>query len=128
MPAYCVECGTIVEVDLTGADLHIDEFHCGSAAAELFFLEKAATYTCPKCKAHDMCCIRASTGEPRGWEAACGRGRYCWMSTGAAGGHQLTHHEHVPVVHTHAAVADRLADEAVLVGAVDRPPARPWAQ
>jgi predicted RNA-binding Zn-ribbon protein involved in translation (DUF1610 family) len=54
MPAYCVECGTIVEVDMTGADIHIDEFHCVVCGSELFFLEKAASYTCPKCKAHDM--------------------------------------------------------------------------
>jgi predicted RNA-binding Zn-ribbon protein involved in translation (DUF1610 family) len=54
MPAYCVECGTIVEVDLTGADLMIDEFPCVKCGSELFFLDKAASYTCPKCKAHDM--------------------------------------------------------------------------
>jgi Zn finger protein HypA/HybF involved in hydrogenase expression len=54
MPAYCIECGTIVEVDLTGADLMIDEFTCLKCGRELFFLEKAASYTCPKCKAHDM--------------------------------------------------------------------------
>jgi predicted RNA-binding Zn-ribbon protein involved in translation (DUF1610 family) len=54
MPAYCIECGTIVEVDLTGADLMVDEFTCLRCGRELFFLEKAASYTCPKCKAHDM--------------------------------------------------------------------------
>lgn len=54
MPSYCVECGTIVEVDMTGADIHVDEFHCVVCGSELFFLEKAASYTCPKCKAHDM--------------------------------------------------------------------------
>ena len=51
MPA---ECGTIVEVDMTGADIHIDEFRCVVCGVELVFLEKAASYTCPKCKAHDM--------------------------------------------------------------------------
>jgi Zn finger protein HypA/HybF involved in hydrogenase expression len=54
MPAYCVECGAIVEVDMTGADIHVDEFRCVVCTSELFFLEKAASYTCPKCKAHDM--------------------------------------------------------------------------
>ena len=54
MPSYCVECGTIVEVDLTGADIHVDEFRCVVCGSELFFLEKSASYTCPKCKAHDM--------------------------------------------------------------------------
>lgn len=54
MPAYCVECGIIVEVDMTGADIHVDEFRCVVCGSELFFLEKAASYTCPKCKAQDM--------------------------------------------------------------------------
>jgi predicted RNA-binding Zn-ribbon protein involved in translation (DUF1610 family) len=54
MPAYCVECGAIREVDLTGADLIVDEFDCPDCGSQLFFLEKAASYTCPKCKAHDM--------------------------------------------------------------------------
>jgi predicted Zn-ribbon and HTH transcriptional regulator len=54
MPAYCVECGAIVEVDLTGADLIVDEFTCVKCGCELFFLDKAQSYTCPKCKAHDM--------------------------------------------------------------------------
>jgi predicted RNA-binding Zn-ribbon protein involved in translation (DUF1610 family) len=54
MPAYCVECGIIVEVDLTGADMHVDEFPCVMCGSELFFLERSASYSCPKCKAHDM--------------------------------------------------------------------------
>jgi len=54
MPAFCVECKEIVEVDLTGADIMVDEFRCVKCGSELFFLEKAASYTCPKCKAHDM--------------------------------------------------------------------------
>ena len=54
MPAYCIECATIVEVDLTGADLIMDEFTCLKCGCELFFLEKAASYTCPQCKAHDL--------------------------------------------------------------------------
>lgn len=54
MPAYCVECGIIVEVDLTGADIHVDEFPCVMCGSELFFLERSSSYTCPKCKAHDM--------------------------------------------------------------------------
>ena len=54
MPAYCVECRTIVEVDLTGADLHVDEFRCGACESELSFLEKASSYSCPKCEAADM--------------------------------------------------------------------------
>jgi predicted RNA-binding Zn-ribbon protein involved in translation (DUF1610 family) len=54
MPAYCVECGIIVEVDLTGADMMIDEFNCAKCGAELFFLDRGTSYTCPKCKAGDM--------------------------------------------------------------------------
>ena len=54
MPADCVECKAIAEVDLTGADIHVDEFHCVVCGSQLFFLEKAASYTCPKCKANDM--------------------------------------------------------------------------
>ena len=54
MPALCMSCKTYVEVDLTGADLLVDEFTCLKCGRELFFLEKAASYTCPKCKAHDM--------------------------------------------------------------------------
>jgi predicted RNA-binding Zn-ribbon protein involved in translation (DUF1610 family) len=54
MPGYCVECSTIEEVDLTGADIHIDEFRCVVCGSELFFLDKATSYTCPKCKAQDM--------------------------------------------------------------------------
>ena len=54
MPGYCVECGAIVEVDLTGADLLIDEFRCVVCGCELAFLDKASSYACPKCKAEDM--------------------------------------------------------------------------
>ena len=54
MPAFCVECKTICEVDLTGADIMVDEFTCLTCGSQLFFLEKAASYTCPKCNAHDM--------------------------------------------------------------------------
>jgi DNA-directed RNA polymerase subunit RPC12/RpoP len=54
MPAMCVECKTIAEVDLTGADIMCDEFPCLKCGAEMFFLEKAQSYVCPKCKAKDM--------------------------------------------------------------------------
>ena len=48
MPAYCIECGTIVEVDLTGADLMVDEFTCLKCGSELFFLEKARVLHLPE--------------------------------------------------------------------------------
>ena len=54
MPAICVECKTIAEVDLTGADIMVDEFNCLKCGSQLFFLEKAQSYVCPKCKAKDM--------------------------------------------------------------------------
>jgi DNA-directed RNA polymerase subunit RPC12/RpoP len=54
MPAYCVECGVIVEVDLTDADIHVDDFTCVLCGTELVFLERSRSYTCPKCKAHDL--------------------------------------------------------------------------
>jgi predicted RNA-binding Zn-ribbon protein involved in translation (DUF1610 family) len=54
MPAYCVECGIITEVDMTGADIHVDEFRCIDCNSELVFLKKAESYVCPKCKAPDM--------------------------------------------------------------------------
>jgi predicted RNA-binding Zn-ribbon protein involved in translation (DUF1610 family) len=54
MPAICVECKAIAEVDLTGADIMVDEFNCLKCGSQLFFLEKAHSYTCPKCKAKDM--------------------------------------------------------------------------
>ena len=54
MPAVCVTCKTIASVDLTGADIMVDEFHCADCGHQLFFLEKAHSYTCPKCKAKDM--------------------------------------------------------------------------
>ena len=54
MPAVCVHCKEITSVDLTGADIMVDEFHCSTCDSQLFFLEKAQSYTCPKCKAKDM--------------------------------------------------------------------------
>ena len=44
MPAFCVECKTICEVDLTGADIMVDEFSCLTCGSQLFFLEKAVSY------------------------------------------------------------------------------------
>ena len=52
--AVCVECKALTEVDLTGADILVDEFHCLTCGSQLFFLEKAYSYTCPKCRAKDM--------------------------------------------------------------------------
>jgi Zn finger protein HypA/HybF involved in hydrogenase expression len=54
MPAVCVQCKEITSVDLTGADIMVDEFHCSACDCQLFFLEKAQSYVCPKCKAKDM--------------------------------------------------------------------------
>ena len=49
MPAQCMSCKTYVEVDLTGADLCVDEFLCQTCGAEVSFIDKATSYGCPKC-------------------------------------------------------------------------------
>ena len=48
MPAMCVECKAIAEVDLTGADIMIDEFNCLKCGSQLFFLEKAHVVHLPE--------------------------------------------------------------------------------
>ena len=35
MPAVCVECKALTEVDLTGADILVDEFHCLTCGSQL---------------------------------------------------------------------------------------------
>lgn len=49
MPAKCSRCREYVEVDLTGADLCVDEFRCRTCGAEVTFIDKATAYGCPKC-------------------------------------------------------------------------------
>ena len=49
MPAQCMSCKTYVEVDLTGADLCVDEFLCQVCGNEVTFIDKATSYGCPKC-------------------------------------------------------------------------------
>lgn len=49
MPAHCMKCKAYVEVDLTGADVLVDEFHCPQCDSEVFFIEKADSYGCPVC-------------------------------------------------------------------------------
>lgn len=54
LPALCRECRTIVEVDLTGRDVLIDEFRCDICGAAVSFFEKGQSYCCPKCQAPDL--------------------------------------------------------------------------
>jgi predicted RNA-binding Zn-ribbon protein involved in translation (DUF1610 family) len=49
MPAECMNCKDYVEVDLTGADLVVDEFHCDRCGNQVFFVERAESYGCPRC-------------------------------------------------------------------------------
>jgi predicted RNA-binding Zn-ribbon protein involved in translation (DUF1610 family) len=49
LPALCLSCQDYVEVDLTGADLVVDEFACDHCGSQVFFVERAASYNCPKC-------------------------------------------------------------------------------
>ena len=51
LPAYCYTCKDYVEVDLTGADVLVDEFHCDRCSSQVFFLEKEESYDCPRCGA-----------------------------------------------------------------------------
>jgi predicted RNA-binding Zn-ribbon protein involved in translation (DUF1610 family) len=52
MPAECLSCKSYVEVDLTGADLVVDDFHCCDCGSQVFFVEKADAYACPRCGSH----------------------------------------------------------------------------
>ena len=49
LPAQCLSCKEYVEVDLTGADLLVDDFFCPTCGAQVFFVERADAYACPKC-------------------------------------------------------------------------------
>lgn len=49
MPAFCHTCHEYVEVDLTGADLLVDEFNCGRCGSHVFFVDKSESYSCPRC-------------------------------------------------------------------------------
>lgn len=54
LPALCPECRTIVEVDLTGRDVLIEEFRCGVCGVLVSFFEKGRSYHCPECQAPDL--------------------------------------------------------------------------
>lgn len=54
LPALCPECHTIIEVELTGRDLLVDEFRCELCQALVSFFEKGQSYRCPKCQAPDL--------------------------------------------------------------------------
>ncbi|GAB4244032.1 MAG: hypothetical protein Kow00122_00270 [Thermoleophilia bacterium] len=54
MPARCLQCKSYVEVDLTGADILIDEFTCPHCGSEVFFVERADSYSCPRCGAGNL--------------------------------------------------------------------------
>jgi len=49
MPAHCMTCKAYVEVDLTGADILVDEFTCSACGSEVFFVERSDSYACPVC-------------------------------------------------------------------------------
>jgi hypothetical protein len=51
LPAFCYTCRDYVEVDLTGADVLVDEFHCGHCGSDVFFVDKTESYSCPRCGA-----------------------------------------------------------------------------
>lgn len=61
MPAHCMQCKDYVEVDLTGADMLIDEFRCTACGSEVFFVDKADTYGCPKCGNGNVNLVQGST-------------------------------------------------------------------
>jgi predicted RNA-binding Zn-ribbon protein involved in translation (DUF1610 family) len=54
MPAFCFSCRTYVEVDLTGADILVDEFTCPTCGGLLEFISKGDSYPCPKCGGHGL--------------------------------------------------------------------------
>ncbi len=51
MPAHCMTCKAYVEIDLTGADIMVDEFRCSTCDSEVFFVDKGDSYGCPRCGA-----------------------------------------------------------------------------
>lgn len=54
LPAHCGKCCSYVEIDLTGADLLVDDFFCPECGTQVFFLQEAATYSCPSCGSKEM--------------------------------------------------------------------------
>ena len=54
MPAFCCTCRAYVEVDLTGADILVDEFACPDCGRPLEFIDKGDSYPCPKCGGHGL--------------------------------------------------------------------------
>jgi len=109
---------------MTGADIHIDEFKCVVCGSELSS-SRSASYTCPKCKAHDMMLHQGDTGKerpPRRAPATSG------MTTGLPAGTSLLTSRTSLLCIAHAAVAHGLADQVVLVGAVDRDRPALWPE
>ena len=49
LPAHCMNCKKIVEVELTGRDILIEEFTCPGCGHPVFFFEKGESYRCPAC-------------------------------------------------------------------------------
>lgn len=49
MPALCPSCNEYVEVDLTGADMVVDQFTCNLCGGEVGFVERRDAYGCPRC-------------------------------------------------------------------------------
>ena len=54
MPALLRGVQAIVEVDLTGADIHDRRVPLRRVRQRAVLPREGASYTCPKCKAHDM--------------------------------------------------------------------------
>jgi len=54
MPAHCMRCKTYVEVNLTGADILVDEFTCPHCEGEVFFVDRSDSYGCPQCGSSEL--------------------------------------------------------------------------
>ncbi len=49
MPAHCMHCKTYVEVDLTAADILVDQFLCPTCGTEVFVFSRFNPLGCPRC-------------------------------------------------------------------------------
>lgn len=54
LPAVCHHCQKIIEVELTGRDILIEEFTCPDCGHAVFFFEKGDSYKCPRCQTPDL--------------------------------------------------------------------------
>ena len=54
MPALCLHCAAIIEVDLTGRDILVERFTCPDCGSGIIFFERSQSYNCPRCQAPDL--------------------------------------------------------------------------